>query len=98
MNALLLMYQLYGDENPEYYKQFVKQWNFIEKFILDAQYGGWFPVTNDDGSNPRGLDNRFSQVTKGLEKAHLWKTAYHEIRALLNTADNLKKIISEKKK
>ena len=92
LNTLLLMHDHYGKENPNYYRCFIKQWGFIEKSILDPKFGGWFPVTDEDGSNPRGLDNRFSQVTRGLEKAHLWKTAYHEIRALLNVADRLKKI------
>ncbi|MDO5565928.1 MAG: AGE family epimerase/isomerase, partial [Planctomycetia bacterium] len=71
LNTLLLMHDHYGKENADYYRCFIKQWEFIAKSILDARYGGWFPVTDADGSNPRGLDNRFSQVTRGLEKAHL---------------------------
>lgn len=97
LNTLLLIHQLYGKDNPEYYRCFVKQWEFISKHILDAKYGGWFPLTDRDGGNPRGLDNRFSQVTHGLEKAHLWKTAYHEVRALLNVSDRLHEIIGGNK-
>lgn len=98
LNTLLLMHDHYGKENPRYYQCFIKQWDFIEKHILDAKYGGWFPLTDADGSNPRGLDNRFSQVTHGLEKAHLWKTSYHEIRALLNVSDRLKKLVENEQK
>lgn len=93
LNTTLRMYWRYGEE--KYYRAFVKQWDFIEKSILDAEYGGWYPVTDDDGSNPRGLDNRFSQVTRGLQKAHLWKTAYHEVRALLNVSDMLERLIQK---
>lgn len=95
LNTLLLMHRHYGKENPEYWRRFVRQWDFIDHAILDHEYGGWFPVTDEDGSNPRGLDNRFSQVTRGLEKAHLWKTAYHEIRALLNATDGLHAVIED---
>ena len=72
------------------------QWNFIESKVVDAEFGGWYPVVDADGSNPRGLDNRFSQVSHGLEKAHLWKTAYHEVRALLNASDVLGKCVEKK--
>ncbi|MDO4575997.1 MAG: AGE family epimerase/isomerase [Planctomycetia bacterium] len=96
LNTLSRMYLRYGE--TRYYRDFVLQWDFLSKHILDAEYGGWYPVTDADGANPRGLDSRFSQVTRGLEKAHLWKTAYHEVRALLNVSDTLEKIIAKEKK
>lgn len=93
LNSLLRMYVRYGDQR--YYDLAVKQWEFIDSKIIDAEYGGWYPVVDADGGNPRGLDNRFSQVSHGLEKAHLWKTAYHEVRALLNASDMLEKCIKK---
>lgn len=93
LNALLRMYERYGEQR--YYDLALQQWNFIETKIVDAQFGGWYPVVDADGSNPRGLDGRFSQVSHGLEKAHLWKTAYHEVRALLNASDVLEKIMKK---
>jgi len=94
LNALLRLYLRYGEQR--YYDLALAQWNFIESKVVDAEFGGWYPVVDADGSNPRGLDNRFSQVSHGLEKAHLWKTAYHEVHALLNASDVLGKCVEKK--
>ncbi|MDO5553836.1 MAG: AGE family epimerase/isomerase [Planctomycetia bacterium] len=86
LNLLLLMHRLYREDR--YLSALSDQWRFIRNNLLDKEHGGWFPVTDEDGRNPRGLDRRFDQTTGGLEKCHYWKTAYHEIRALLNLADS----------
>lgn len=81
LNTLLLMHRNYGNENDRYYRCFVKQWEFIKKYVIDPEYGGWISLTDADGSNPQGFD-----------KSHLWKSSYHECRALLNVADMLRKL------
>jgi mannobiose 2-epimerase len=35
LNALLLMHRKYGDRTDRYWRAFLKQWNFIEKHLLD---------------------------------------------------------------
>lgn len=79
LNATMLMHKHYGKENPRYYACLIKQWDFIKNFVIDPEFGGWISLTDDDGSNPQGF-----------EKSHLWKTSYHECRALLHVSDMLK--------
>lgn len=88
-NTLLLMHDKYGSKEIDYYRYFVEQWNFIRDFIVDPEYGGWYAVTEADGSDPQGLSKILNVQPAGLEKSHLWKTSYHEVRALLNVAERL---------
>lgn len=78
LNTLLLMHRRYGKDDGRYYAAFVKQWDFLKRFVIDSEYGGWIALTDADGSNPQGF-----------EKSHLWKSSYHECRALLNVAEKL---------
>ncbi len=82
LNTLLLMHRRYGASTPTYGRQFVAQWNFIKRSMIDAEFGGWFNTVSESGEPPQG---------ERPPKAHLWKTAYHETRAMLNVADGLKK-------
>lgn len=54
-------------------------WRFISECQVDAQHGGWFNTLSRDGTH----------VLCG-DKGGPWKAAYHEVRALLNTADALR--------
>ncbi|MDR1962504.1 MAG: AGE family epimerase/isomerase [Planctomycetaceae bacterium] len=92
LNSLLLMHDQFGSEEINYCHYFAEQWNFIRNYIIDTEYGGWYAVTEADGSNPQGLSKILNVQPAGLEKSHLWKAAYHEVRALLNTARKLEKI------
>jgi mannobiose 2-epimerase len=82
LNALLLMHELYGRSSPDYYKAFEAQWSFITRFQLDPKYGDWWNVVARDGKvlHP--------ETGKGGE----WKEAYHQSRALMNTADRLRRL------
>jgi mannose/cellobiose epimerase-like protein (N-acyl-D-glucosamine 2-epimerase family) len=51
-----------------------------ERSMIDSEHGGWFNTVAEDGTHPPGEHS----------KANLWKTAYHETRALLNVAEGLK--------
>jgi mannobiose 2-epimerase len=81
LNALLFMYRRYGETDAFYGQRFIEQWNFIQRFLIDSHYGGWFNTVSESGEHPPGEHS----------KANLWKTAYHETRALLNVADELQK-------
>ena len=72
LNALLLFSRLYPSE-AQYEQQFVKQWNYIQQYILDPTYGGWYA---------HGLDTE--PEARYALKGHLWKGAYHDGRTLMN--------------
>ena len=68
----------YEGDGRDYSPFFVQQWEFIERHLIDSEYGGWYNETNDDGSTVRGRD-----------KGNLWKTPYHEVRAMLHVVEML---------
>jgi len=77
LNALLLMARLYPEER-EYYELFEKQWNYINEYLIDHTYGGWYDEGLD--SNPDAVHH---------VKAQIWKVNYHNIRSLINVIEML---------
>jgi cellobiose epimerase len=78
LNALLVLHRKYGEQTGRYGNAFVKQWNFIEKHMLDPAYGGWYAETTQDG-----------KLIGDGAKANPWKANYHTSRALMNVAKQL---------
>lgn len=78
LNALLLLHHKYGQDTDRYGKAFVKQWNFIERSMLDPVHGGWYAETTRDG-----------KLLGDGAKANPWKANYHTSRALMNVARQL---------
>ncbi len=74
-NALLVMDRKFGRQTDRYRTAFRKQWNFIEKHLLDPVHGGWFAETTRDG-----------QLIGDGAKANPWKANYHTSRAMMNVA------------
>ena len=72
LNILLMMSRIFP-ENRTYPEYFVKQWEYVDKYLLDHEYGDWF-----EG----GLDKEphFRTGPKG----HIWKCNYHTGRAMMN--------------
>ncbi len=79
LNALLLMHRKFGVRNERYWQAFLKQWDFIEKHLLDPVHGGWFSETTREG-----------KLIGDGSKANQWKANYHTSRALMNVATMLK--------
>ncbi len=75
LNALLLMHRKFGDRTDRYWKAFLKQWDFIEKHLLDGIHGGWYSETTREG-----------KLLGDGSKANQWKANYHTARALMNVA------------
>ena len=50
LNALLLMHRKYGNRTDRYWNAFLKQWDFIEKHLLDPVHGGWYAETTQRAS------------------------------------------------
>lgn len=78
LNALLLMAKLFPEEK-KYYQAFLKQWDYINKYLIDHQHGEWYE---------EGLDKSPEQAT--APKARDWKVNYHNSRALMNCIKMLK--------
>ena len=71
LNTMLIFHTYYPDAG--YDEHFVNQWNYIKKYIIDPVHGGWY--TN-------GLDTE--PHSKDYPKASIWKSSYHNYRALDN--------------
>jgi mannobiose 2-epimerase len=83
LNALLLMHERYGRENPMYFESFIEQWRFIQQHTIDAKNHGLWNQTTADGK----------PVT--LDKGSIWKAAYHDGRAFMNVSARLRRLAGE---
>lgn len=72
LNVLLHMSK-YFPEGKKYAEAFQKQWDYIKKYLIDHEFGGWYS---------EGLDKSPEQRKK--PKASIWKANYHNVRALMN--------------
>jgi mannobiose 2-epimerase len=78
LNTLLLMGDLHPADPRRYHDLFLRQWGYINGFLLDGAHGGFYSG---------GLDREPGART--APKAHIWKAAYHDGRALMNVARRL---------
>jgi cellobiose epimerase len=83
LNALLMMHERYGKQNPVYFQRFVEQWNFIKNHTIDAEYYGLYNLTEADGT----------PITQ--DKGSIWKGGYHDGRAFWNVTARLRKLAGE---
>lgn len=72
LNALLLFSKIFPDEK-KYFKLFVKQWDYIKKYLIDSENGDWYW-----GS----LEKEPFYVYE--PKSTIWKCTYHTGRAMMN--------------
>jgi len=82
LNALLLMHDRFGKDDPRYWDAFVKQWDFIRTHQIDHTNGGWHNALNPDNTPLRSK----------LAKTDAWTEGYHQGRAMLNVVERLKKL------
>lgn len=80
-NSMLLLHSLYPEDKMDYYGYFLKQWDYLNTYQIDHEYGGWYSGGLD--TNPR---------SKMANKAHGWKTTYHNSRGMVNSINTLKKL------
>jgi len=78
MNALLLMHQLYPDDEQDYEHKFLKSWEHIDTYLIDKEFGGWYNAA---------LDTSPESVLQG--KSHIWKTTYHNTRGMISCINML---------
>jgi mannobiose 2-epimerase len=83
LNALLLMHQRYGKQNPVYFQRFLAQWAFIKNHTIDPQFHGLYNLTTAEGTS----------LTQ--DKGSIWKAAYHDGRAFWNVSERLRKLAAQ---
>lgn len=71
LNAFLLFSKIFPGSGYE--SVFLKEWDYVSKYIIDWERGDWF-----EG----GLDKEPNYRTG--PKSHIWKCTYHTTRALTN--------------
>ena len=81
LNAMLLMHERFGAQTPRYWDAFVKQWNFIRTYQIDAENGGW-----------RSAVKRNGDAMPDQHKSDRWTEGYHQGRALLNVSETLSRL------
>ncbi len=79
LNTLLLMADLYPDDGNQYYEKFKTMWQYIDKNLIDHQYGDWYGG---------GLDKQPEMKTAA--KGSPWKENYHQFRSLSNCVKALR--------
>lgn len=79
LNTLLLMADHFPNDPMHYFDKFRQQWNYIQTYLIDHQYGDWY-----EG----GLDKEPEKKT--ALKGHIWKGNYHQFRAMMNCVKRLR--------
>lgn len=80
LNTLLLMADHFPNDPMHYFEKFKKMWQYIKTYLIDHVHGDWYA---------EGLDTR-PEAKTGL-KGHIWKATYHQLRALSNCVQGLRK-------
>ena len=71
-------------ETTKYWDAFTKQWNWITKYQVDHQHGGWYPTVTADGTST------------GHAKSDGWTECYHQGRAMLTVSETLEQMADGK--
>ncbi|MEX0600265.1 MAG: AGE family epimerase/isomerase [Rhodothermales bacterium] len=79
MNTMLLMADLYPDDERDYMSRFEDMWQYIEEYLIDHDYGGVYAG---------GLDREPEAET--APKGNIWKAGYHDGRALMHVTERLR--------
>jgi mannobiose 2-epimerase len=80
LNSLLMMSEFFPENDLNYYEKFITQWDYIKKYLIDEEHGGWFW-----GGIDKAPGNKFSH------KGTIWKVNYHTSRSLINCIEMLGK-------
>ncbi|HEX6225431.1 MAG TPA: AGE family epimerase/isomerase [Chryseolinea sp.] len=78
LNTLLIMADLFPEDEHRYFEKFEKMWRYIDTNLIDHEHGEWYPG---------GLDKE--PQAKTALKGHIWKAVYHQYRAMANCVQRL---------
>jgi cellobiose epimerase len=79
LNALLLMAELFPDDELQYYKKFETLWEYTDNNLIDHEHGDWYAG---------GIDKQPEMKT--ALKGQIWKSIYHHYRSLDNCIQRLR--------
>jgi mannobiose 2-epimerase len=80
LNSFLIMSQLFPDD-PHHYKSLcLKEWEYINTYLIDHEQGDWYSG---------GIDKE--PDAKRAMKAQIWKGNYHTSRSLMNCIKRLRR-------
>lgn len=79
LNTLLLMADLFPEDDHHYFQKFNMMWNYIDHHLIDHEHGEWYPG---------GLDKQ--PELKDALKGHIWKACYHQYRSMENCVKRLR--------
>ena len=79
LNALLLMADLFPEDEHQYYKKFETLWDYTDKYLIDHEHGDWYAG---------GIDKQPEMKT--ALKGQIWKSVYHHYRSLDNCIQRLR--------
>ncbi|SFZ91907.1 mannobiose 2-epimerase [Flaviramulus basaltis] len=80
LNSLLIMNDYFPEDTLNYKAQFDNLWKYTKTYFMDDEFGGWYEW---------GIDK--TPESKMALKGHIWKSTYHNFRALTNCIKTLKK-------
>lgn len=78
MNTLLIMADLYPEDDWNYFDKFLIQWKYIKDYLIDRDNMGVYSA---------GLDTKPESIHG--KKASIWKGNYHTVRSLVNCIERL---------
>jgi len=78
LNSLFLMADLFPDDSHNYKSLFLKEWEYINTYLIDHEHGDWYP---------NGIDKEPGE--KLAMKSQIWKCNYHTSRSLMNCMKRL---------
>jgi mannobiose 2-epimerase len=83
LGALAFLYRITGQ--PSYLDVLEKHISFIDQYVLDGEYGEWYPRLNADGTIPKSGDGPSDN------KGSRWKSPYHVIQGLYHAHNDLRR-------
>ena len=78
LNTLLMFSEMYPNDSMHYLQKFFKEWQYVQTYLIDHEYGDWYD---------EGIDT--DAAAKKRLKAQIWKTTYHNFRALMNCINRI---------
>jgi mannobiose 2-epimerase len=78
LNTLLMMAALFPEDAHHYKAHFLKQWEYINTYLIDHEHGDWYPNGTDKDTG-----------AKTAMKAQIWKGNYHTTRSMINCMKRL---------
>jgi mannobiose 2-epimerase len=79
LNALLLMADLFPNDEMKYYEKFEKLWKYTDTYLIDHEHGDWYAG---------GIDKQPEMKT--ALKGQIWKSIYHHYRSMDNCIKRLR--------